>query len=96
MGKQSIQDELADFYEVWDIDQMQKFIADVYPLLELFNADEVKDWVRDEVGAENEQNVRLVSAAILLSIIAEHHASKLAEIRVRFKKLYKRIEDVSV
>lgn len=88
----TIEDEINDFLEMWDCNQMQDFLRDIIPLFELYDVDENNDWVKDSVGEEDERNVRLIRTVYLVSRIAEFHAGKLCHINIEFKNLWKRLE----
>jgi len=90
--KKTIEDEIIDFLHLWDSDCMSNFLRDIIPLIELYDADEENDWVRDAVGEENERNVRIIRTVYLLSRIAENHSGKICRIKLEFKKLWERLE----
>lgn len=94
--KKSLEQDINDFLECWDCDQMSAFLRDIIPLFELYNVDEESDWLRDAVGDEEAHNVRLIRTVYLVSRIAEFHAGRLAIIRVRFKDIFRRMEKESV
>lgn len=94
--KKTIEDELNAFLEKWDCNQIIAFLKDIIPLFELYNVDDENDWVVDEVGVENERNVRLIRTVYLISRIAEFHTGKLATVNVQFKDLYKRLEKAAL
>lgn len=94
MPKKTIEQEINEFLELWDCDQLTSFLTEITPLLELYDVDENKDWVKDEVGEENERNVRLIRTVYLISRISEFHAGRLATIKSRFSNLYKRLEKI--
>ena len=94
--KRSIEEDITAFIEQWDFDRLTMFLRDVMPLFELFNVDDDNDWVANEVGAENERNVRLIRVVYLMSRIADMHAGKLCAINVHFKGLYKKLEESRV
>lgn len=77
----------------WDSEKMVKFYEDIAPFFELFHNTEEGDWVRREVGEENEHNVKLIRMAYLLSRFSEMYAGKLVNINVEHKGLWKRIEE---
>lgn len=91
--KKSLEDEITSFVEVLDFDKLTVFLKDVMPLFELFNVDDDNDWVANEVGAENERNVRLIRVVYLLSRIADFHAGRLCAINVHHKGLWKKLEE---
>jgi len=93
MSKKTLEEQINYFFEIWNEKQLVSFFADVFPLLELYNVDENDDWVRDLVGEDNLQNVRLIRTVYLISKIAENHSGKLATTNAYFKKIWKRLED---
>lgn len=71
---------------------MCAFLRDIIPLVELYDVESDNDWVKDVVGEENLQNVRLIRTVYLLSKISEAHAGKLAIIKANFRDIHKRLE----
>lgn len=95
MGKRkTIEKEINDFLEDWDIRYLTTFLKDVIPLLELYDVEKEDDWVVKEVGGDEMHvlTVRLVRTVYLVSRIAEFHAGKLSSIKVNFNNLWKRME----
>ena len=93
MGKKrTLDQEINEFLEFWDGDQMCAFLRDIIPLFELYDVEEESDWVTEAVGSENERNVRLIRTVYLISRIAEFHAGKLASVKINFKEIYKKME----
>ena len=90
--KKNIEQEINEFLEKWDCNQLTAFLRDILPLMELYNVDEDDDWVRDCVGEDNLQNVRLIRTVYLISKIAENHASILASTKIYFKNICDRLE----
>lgn len=90
--KKTLEHEINDFLTKWDQDQMMSFIEDIWPLFELYNVDEHDDWVKDRVGKEEVQNIRLIRTVYLVSKIAENHASLLCALKINFKNLSSRLE----
>jgi len=62
-------------------------------LLELYNVDEDNDWVKDVVGDEDVRTVRLIRTVYLVSKLAQKHSGMLSVINIRFKDLWKRMEN---
>jgi hypothetical protein len=93
----TIQQEINQFVKEWDHKSLISFMADIYPLVKLYDADieNGRDWVADEVGQEDARNVRVVRTVYLLSIIAEKHAAKLCRTNVQFNKMWQRLEKQS-
>lgn len=93
MTKKTIEQEINEFFDIWDVENLTAFFRDVFPLLELYNVDQDDDWVRDAVGDDNLQNVRLIRTVYLMSKIAENHAGKLAITSAKFKRIWRRLEE---
>lgn len=91
-NKKSVDDKINQFLEIWDLRQMLAFLRDAIPIFELYDCSEDDDWVRKAVGEENETNVRLARTAYLVSKFAENHASKIAEIKIYLKDLWRDME----
>lgn len=95
MPKKDLNQLICEAINTWDGKQMIAFMRDVLPLFELFDVDENNDWVVDEVGQENEQNVRLIRTVYLVSRLAELHAGKLASFKCQFPNLYRKLQEFS-
>lgn len=91
-NKKTLEEEINNFLDVWDCEQLCSFLKDIIPLFELYDVEDEDDWVKDAVGEEDERNVRLIRTVYLVSRIAEFHASKLCTIKINFKDIYKRME----
>lgn len=90
--KKTLEEDIIDFIQYWDFDQMQKFMQDMFPLFELFQCGENEDLISKTVKKEDEINVRLIRMVYLISRVAEFHAGKLAGVKANFKDLYLKIE----
>jgi hypothetical protein len=90
--KKTLEQEINDFLEKWDANQLCNFLRDIIPLFELYDVEDENDWVKDAVGEENESTVRLIRTIYLISRIAEFHAGPLASIKMNFKDLHRRME----
>src|SRR5579859_3373995 len=95
MMRKTLEAEINEFLDKWDRDQMCAFLRDIIPLFDLYDVRDDSDWVRDAVGEDNLQNVRLIRTVYLVSRIAEFHAGVLSTIKINFKDLYKRLEEVT-
>ncbi len=91
MGKKSLQDEINEFLMVWDCETMNGFFREIADLFDLYNVEEEDDWVKDEVGDEDERTIRLIRTVYLISRIAEFHAGKLCTLKMQFRDLWKRM-----
>jgi|SRR6185369_3653843 len=91
---QTIEEEINDFLCLWGHEEFRSFLGHVLPIVELYNVDETNDWVRDEVGQEHTRSVRLARTAYLLSRFAESQASRLFNTNIRFKNLWRRMEEI--
>lgn len=92
MKNKKLEDKISDFFTLWTTHQMTQFIKDVVPLIELFDFEDNDDWLLKEVGAEDEQNVRILRTVYLLSRFADFHAGILCNLNFRFKDLWKKME----
>lgn len=92
--RKTLEDEINEFLQVWGLEQLQQFINDIIPLFDLYNVEEDDDWVKDQVGAENTTNVRLIRTVYLISKIAEHHSSALCKIKIDHRKIWERLESI--
>lgn len=92
--KKSVQEEINEFLQVWDFDQMADFLRNVIPLIELYDVEPNNDWVKDAVQGdeENIETIRIIRTVYLVSKIAKDHAAKLAFINIHFKDLRKKME----
>ncbi len=90
--KKTLEDEINEFLEYWNADQICAFLRDIIPLFELYDVEDEDDWVADAVGTNNERNVRLIRTVYLVSRIAEFHAGKLCGVKMNFKEIYRKIE----
>lgn len=90
--KKTLEQELNEFLEKWDAPQMCNFLRDIIPLFELYDVEDESDWVKNEVGEDNERNVRLIRTIYLVSRIAEYHAGTLATLKMNFRHLHDRME----
>ena len=95
-SKKTLEDEINEFLEYWDADQMCAFLCDIGPVFRLYDVDEENDWVKNAVGEEDERNVRLIRTVYLISRIAEFHAGKLVGVKVNFKNIYQKMEKHAV
>lgn len=91
--KKSLEDQLDEFLDIWDLDAQSNFFKDIFPVIELYNIKEGEnDWVEDLVGPEERDIIRLVRSAYLISKIAEYHSGKLAKTKARCPDLWKKME----
>lgn len=70
-------------------------MRDIIPLFELYDVEDEDDWVENAVGKENERNVRLVRTVYLVSRIAEFHAGKLCNLKIKFPNLHNKMEKLN-
>ncbi len=91
--ERNLEQEINDFLEKWDVNQLCAFVKDILPLIELYNVEENDDWVKDAVGKDEVDNVRLIRTVYLISKIADAHAAALFNIKARFKDIHKRMEE---
>lgn len=90
----TIEEEINAVLSFWDAKQLMSFLDHVIPILELYDVDEVSDWVRELVGIENQKNVRLIRTVYLLSRLSEEHAHNLYKLKTQFKNLWRKMEKI--
>ncbi len=92
--KKTIQEEINEFLEFWDLKKQTSFLRDIIPLFELYDVHDEDDWVKNIVGGDedNVRNIRLIRTVYLISKIAEYHAANLCVIKIKFKDLDKKME----
>lgn len=90
--KKPLDEVINDFLDYWDCEKNMAFLTDIIPLVELYNVEEVSDWLKESVSEEDLNNVRLIRTVYLISKIASLHAGKLCKIGVEFRDLWKRID----
>jgi hypothetical protein len=92
MAKKTLEEEINEFYELWDLDQLIEFLKDSVPLFELYNIDETDDWVKELVAEEDVNKIRLVRTVYLISRICDRHAGKMCKVKYQFNDLWRRME----
>ncbi len=90
--KKNLEQEINEFLEKWDAVQMSSFLRDIGPLMDLYAITDENDWVKEAVGEDEARNVRLIRTVYLVSRIAEFHSGTLANLKIHFKDLYKKME----
>ena len=90
--KKSVEQEINEFLEKWDCEQMRAFLRDIIPLFELYDVEDENDWLNEVVSEEDKRNVRLIRTVYLVSRIAENHSGILAHIRMNHRRLWERLE----
>lgn len=93
MKKNDLEFQINEFLSVWDLEQMQRLLIDIFPILELYEAIGSEGWLKEAVGEEDEINVRLIRTVYLVSRLSDFHAGKLATIKAKFPFLWKRLEE---
>ena len=92
--KQSIHEEIESVIKLWDIKQMLPFIQDIGEIFYLYDVDVNHDWVKDAVGKDDFNEIRIIRTVYLISKLAERHAGRLCNIKAKHPNLWKRLENV--
>lgn len=92
MKKIELDEEIDMFLMDWDYKQMKEFIELMVPILELYDVAEGEDWIYDAVGEDNERNVRLIQTVYLISKFAEAFSSRLCTIKMKYHRMWYRME----
>lgn len=90
--KKNVNDEINECLNYFGESGLISFMQEILPLVELYNANEENDWVRDEIGEDHFQEVRLIRTVYLISKLAEFQAYRLAYVKCTFPNLYLRME----
>lgn len=93
--KLQVSEEVSLFLERYTLEDLQSLLKEILGLIDLFNVDEQNDWLKDLVGEDNCDNVRLARVVYIISRLAEFHAGKLLKIRLEFPHLWERMEKVA-
>lgn len=96
MKHKPLDQEINDFIDYWDHEALISLLSDLLPLIELYYVEEENDWVKDAVGEEDTRNVRLIRTVYLLSKLADKHAGKLSQMKMKYKDLWRRLEEKSI
>lgn len=91
--QKDIKDEINDMIKVVHSDCLNAFFSELYELFRLFDVDEKDDWVRDLVGVDNMQVVRIVRGCYIVSRMSEKFSSKFSQVRQHFPEFHKRLEE---
>ena len=91
MVKKTIEDQISGFFMMLGSDGLIQLLRDIIPLFELYDLEDENDWVAEEVGEENQRNVRLIRTVYLISRLADIHAGKLCRLNIKFKDLWKKM-----
>ncbi len=90
--RRSLEEEINDFWETWGGRELIQLLRDVIPLFQLYDVQDERDWVEEEVGKENEREVRLLRTIYLVSKLSDRHAGKLCLLNTKFKGLWIKME----
>lgn len=88
-----IKHELACFLDDWTPEHLISYMKLTVELFRLYDFEDENDWVLEEVGADNVDNVRLMRTFYIISKIAYFHAGALSKIKFKYKDLWSRMED---
>lgn len=92
MAKKTVEQEINDFMDCLGNTGLTSMLEHSWPLVDLYYVSEDKDWVKDEVGEELNKQIRIIRTVYLFSKFADLNAGKMAEIKMRFKDLWQRME----
>lgn len=96
MAKKSIEQEINEFLQEWDYNHISEFFRYIEPLINLYDITEGKDWVAEQVGEDDSTNVRLIRTVYIMSRMCEEFAGKFVCLNVKFKDLWKRLENQNI
>lgn len=86
--KTELHQDAEKILEQFGPNELYNFLQDTYKLFELYNVEPGDDWVERAIKADDVQGVRLARTAVLLSVIADEHASALSWIARKYPKFW--------
>lgn len=94
-AEELIEKELIRFLLDFKIEDLVKYLEDNRELYKLFDCEEDTDplVVKEKISSEDVNNVRAIAYFILMYTIAEKHAGKLSSIVIKYKKLFKILQN---
>lgn len=92
MNNKNIEQELIEFFKLWDFESLSELVRDLIPIVELYDARIEKDEIAEFVQDQDKQNVILLRTSYLLSKIADRHTGILSKTKIRHPGFYKRLE----
>lgn len=90
--KKDIESELIDFWTLYPPTEMEKFIRDVIPLVDMFEKYEDEEWLNEAPTLQETLNIKLIRGAYIMSRIAELHAGRMCRIKNAHGDFWKRLE----
>lgn len=94
MTKKTIEKEINEFLESFNLETLISFLECAIPLAELYNVEENDDWVEHAVGKDEASTIRVIRTIYLVSKLSDMHAGTLCLIKARYNKLWKRLEKI--
>lgn len=91
--KKTLEEEINEFLNLLGCKGIISFLRDIIPMFELYDISDESDWVREQVGVEDERNIRLIRTVYLMSRIAEGQAGMLVNLKSRYPKLWEKIKN---
>lgn len=94
-AEELIEKELTKFMLDFKIEDLMKYWEDNRELYKLFDCDEDTDplVVKEKISREDVNNVRAIAYFMLIYTIAEKHSGKLSSIVVKYRKLFKILQN---
>ncbi len=93
--KKTLEQEINEFFEEFDPSQQYLLLQHLYDLFHIYDIDE-KGNLTGIVAKDDERAVRVCRIVYLLSRIAEFHAAKLITCKIKYKDLWRRMEQIDV
>lgn len=88
----TIEQELIEFFKLWDFEKLSELMRDIIPLVDLFDTRIEKDLVDEFIADQDKQNVVLIRTAYLISILCDNHYSILSSTKIRHSGFFKRLQ----
>ena len=96
MPKKTVEQEVNDFMDVWHQEDMIAFFNEVMPLIMAYNVDLDKEEEQAKIALDpaDRRPVMVVRTAYHMVKLAEKFAGKFVAMKIQFKGLPKRMEEV--
>jgi hypothetical protein len=94
MLKKTLEQEINEFLEVFDVKSLISFLECTIPLTELYDIEENADWVEEKVGKDQVSTIRMIRTVYLISKLAGTSGGKLAIVKAKFPNLWRRLEKI--
>ena len=93
-NKKTVEQEINEFFDILNEKETLNLLTHMFFVFELYDVEEDDGWLAECLAKEDIHNVRMIRTVYLLSKIADLYAGKFCEIKIKFKGLWQRLEEV--